>query len=57
MGMHRREASRVRDEVFWRHDGSEFQVEYIANPLIEDGQLSGIVVAFQDISERRRLER
>jgi PAS domain S-box-containing protein len=56
-GMRRRESVRVRDEVFWRRDGSKFQVEYIANPLIEDGQLSGMVVAFQDVSERRRLEK
>ncbi len=56
-GMRRREAVRMRDEVFWRHDGTKFPVEYIANPLIEDGQLSGMVVAFQDVSERRRLDR
>ena len=34
-----------------------FPVEYSANPLIEDGQISGMVVAFQDVSERRRLEK
>ena len=56
-GMRRREAMRMRDEVFWRHDGSKIPVEYTANPLIEDGQLAGMVVAFQDVSERRRLDR
>jgi two-component system, OmpR family, sensor histidine kinase VicK len=56
-GMRRREAVRMRDEVFWRHDGTKIPVEYIANPLIEEGQLSGMVVAFQDVSERRRLDR
>lgn len=56
-GMRRREAVRMGDEVFWRHDGTKIPVEYIANPLIEDGQLSGMVVAFQDVSERRRLDR
>ena len=55
--MRRREAVRMRDEVFWRHDGTKIPVEYTANPLIEDGQLAGMVVAFQDISERRRLDR
>ena len=55
--MRRREAVRMRDEVFWRHDGSQIPVEYVANPLIEDGQLAGMVVAFQDVSERRRLDR
>ena len=56
-GMRRREAVRMREEVFWRHDGTQIPVEYIANPLIEEGQLAGMVVAFQDVSERRRLDR
>jgi PAS domain S-box-containing protein len=55
--LRRGESIRMRDEVFWRHDGSSFPVEYSANPLLEDGQISGMVVAFQDVSERRRLER
>jgi two-component system, OmpR family, sensor histidine kinase VicK len=54
--LRRSESIRMRDEVFWRHDGSSFPVEYSANPLLEDGQISGMVVAFQDVSERRRLE-
>jgi PAS domain S-box-containing protein len=56
-GMRRCETVRMRDEVFWRHDGAAIPVEYSASPLIEDGQISGMVVAFQDVSERRRLER
>ncbi|HEY1984212.1 MAG TPA: PAS domain S-box protein [Terracidiphilus sp.] len=56
-GMRRRETVRMRDEVFWRRDGSKIPVEYIASPLIEDGNISGMVVAFQDVSERRRLEK
>jgi signal transduction histidine kinase len=55
--MRRCETVRMRDEVFWRHDGAAIPVEYSASPLIEDGQISGMVVAFQDVSERRRLER
>jgi PAS domain S-box-containing protein len=56
-GMRRRESVRLRDQMFWRQDGTAIPVEYSANPLIEDGQVAGMVVAFQDISERRRLER
>jgi two-component system sensor histidine kinase VicK len=56
-GMRRCETIRMTDEVFWRRDGTMIPVEYTATPLIEDGQISGMVVAFQDISERRRLER
>ena len=53
----RREPIRMRDEVFWRQDGSSIPVEYSASPLVENGQVSGMVVAFQDVSERRRLGR
>ncbi|HEY1902589.1 MAG TPA: PAS domain S-box protein [Terracidiphilus sp.] len=55
--LRRCESIRMRDEVFWRREGSAFPVEYSANPLLENGLISGLVVAFQDISERRRLER
>jgi PAS domain S-box-containing protein len=55
--MRRREPIRMRDEVFWRMDGSAIPVEFSANPLIEHGEISGMVVAFQDVSERRRLEK
>jgi len=51
------EPIRMRDEVFWRKDGTSIPVEYSANPLIDDGRVSGMVVAFQDVSERRRLEK
>jgi signal transduction histidine kinase len=47
----------MRDEVFWRQDGTSIPVEYSASPLIENGRILGMVVAFQDISERRRLEK
>jgi PAS domain S-box-containing protein len=56
-GMRRRQAIRMRDEVFWRNDGTAIPVEYSATPLVEDGEITGMVVAFQDISERRRLGR
>jgi PAS domain S-box-containing protein len=55
--LRRAESIRMRDEVFWRKDGTYFPVEYSASPLIEEGHISGLVVAFQDVSERRRLER
>ena len=55
--LRRSESIRMHDEVFWRNDGTAFPVEYSANPLLENGMISGMVVAFQDISDRRRLER
>jgi PAS domain S-box-containing protein len=55
--MQKGQSIRMSDEVFWRADGTAIPVEYTASPLIEDGLISGMVVAFQDISERRRLEK
>jgi len=57
VAMRKREGVRIRDDVFWRKDGTTIPVEYVASPLIDEGQIAGMVVAFQDISERRRLER
>ncbi len=49
--------TRVDDEVFWHKDGTCFPVEYVACPLIDNGRVNGIVIAFQDITERQRLDR
>lgn len=57
MALRRSESIRMRDEVFWRQDGTAIPVEYSANPIMEEGRISGVVVAFQDVSERRRLEK
>jgi two-component system, OmpR family, sensor histidine kinase VicK len=55
--MRRGEPIRMRNEVFLRKGGTAIPVEYSANPLMEDGLISGMVVAFRDVSERRRLEK
>jgi PAS domain S-box-containing protein len=47
---------RVDTDVFWRLDGSSFPVEYVSTPLREGGRIVGVVVAFQDITQRRHLE-
>lgn len=47
----------VFDDVFQRKDGSDFTVEYVSTPLRENGSIEGAVIVFQDITERRRLER
>ncbi|HEY2039206.1 MAG TPA: PAS domain S-box protein, partial [Edaphobacter sp.] len=56
--------TRVRDEIFWRKDGTWFPVEYVARPLIdssayESGETRalGVVVAFTDTTERKALDR
>jgi two-component system, OmpR family, sensor histidine kinase VicK len=55
--MRRGEAIRMRDELFYRKNGTAIPVEYSANPLMDDGVISGMVVTFRDVSERRRLEK
>ena len=49
--VHRRD-----DEVFWRRDGSAFPVEYISAPIHEGAAITGVVVTFRDISERKQAE-
>ncbi|MCL5961128.1 MAG: PAS domain S-box protein [Chloroflexi bacterium] len=50
------EGTRVDDEVFWRKDGTSFPVEYSSYPVIENGVITGGVVTFIDISERKQAE-
>jgi len=49
-------AYHMTDEVFWRKDGTSFPVEYTSTPITEDGKISGAVVTFRDISERKHME-
>lgn len=44
------------DEVFWRADGTSFDVEYHAYPQIKNGEVTGAVVTFMDITERKQRE-
>jgi len=55
--MKHRESVQLSGEVFWRRNGTQIPVEYNASPLMEAGQIVGMVVAFQDVSERRRLDK
>ncbi len=48
---------RVKDEVFWRKDGTSFPVEYTSTPIRdESGLLAGAVVVFSDVTERKHIE-
>jgi PAS domain S-box-containing protein len=44
------------NDFFVRSDGTGFRIAYSSAPLQVDGALVGAAVAFQDISERHRLE-
>jgi len=42
--------------MLWRKDGTGFSVEYTATPMIRDKEISGAVIAFRDITDRKRME-
>ncbi|MDQ2666485.1 MAG: PAS domain S-box protein [Gemmatimonadota bacterium] len=46
----------LSDEVMWRKDGRDMQVEYVASPVHEQGRLTGAVVNFRDITARKHAE-
>ncbi|MCH7542340.1 MAG: PAS-domain containing protein [Proteobacteria bacterium] len=47
----------VEDEVFWRKDGTSFPVEYVSTPIRDQGgEVTGAVVVFKNIAERKRTE-
>ena len=47
---------RSSNDLFWRKDGTSFWVEYASTPLYENGCLTGAVLTFADITERKRAE-
>ena len=44
------------EEWFIRKDGNFFPVEYTSSPIVENGVITGAVVAFSDISEKKEAE-
>lgn len=44
------------EEVFWRKDGTPFPVEYISAPIFQNDQVTGAVVFFKDITEKKKTE-
>ncbi|HEY3913918.1 MAG TPA: ATP-binding protein [Verrucomicrobiae bacterium] len=43
-------------EYFWKTDRSHFAVSYSAVPVLENARVRGVVVSFNDISEKRQME-
>lgn len=46
-----------KQEVFWKHDGTPFPVEFTSTPIISGGSIIGAVVVFRDISQRMETEK
>lgn len=43
-------------ETFWRKNGESFPVQYTSSPIQQDYEITGIVVTFADITERKKME-
>jgi PAS domain S-box-containing protein len=46
----------VEEELLWRADGSSFEAEIWSHPLVEYGERRGAVVAFVDITARKKAQ-
>lgn len=55
-GVYRSVAPHRGVDLFWRKDGSSFPVEYVSSPIMERGKITGAVVIFSNITERRLAE-
>jgi PAS domain S-box-containing protein len=47
---------RLDSDVLWRADGTSFNAEYSSYPIRDGERITGAVVTFVDISERKRAE-
>ena len=43
-------------DVFWRHSGDHFAVSWTCTPIKRGGEVQGAVLAFRDITQRKRQE-
>ena len=50
------ETVHINTETFFCQSAENFLVEYIAVPLLENDEIVGAVITFQDITERREIE-
>ncbi len=47
----------IEDDVFWRKDDSSFPVSFTSTPIRQDDKVTGAVVVFKDITERKQAEK
>ncbi|CAA9479065.1 MAG: Serine phosphatase RsbU, regulator of sigma subunit [uncultured Solirubrobacteraceae bacterium] len=50
-------ATRVESDVFTRRDGTAIEVGYTSSAIVEDGEVTGAVVIFRDVTDSREVER
>lgn len=44
----------VDSDVYWKKDGTSFPIEFSSYPIIDNKETTGAVVAFNDITDRKR---
>lgn len=49
--------AQVKDEVFFRADGTAFPVEYRVEPIVQNGLLQGAICTFSDITRQVQAEK
>ncbi len=52
----RGEVGSHNNDVFWRQDGTRFNVEYVSTPVLLNDTVQGAIVVFKDISEKGEIE-
>jgi PAS domain S-box-containing protein len=45
----------IKEEIFWRKDGSSFLVDYNTYPIVENGEINGACVVFIDVTNEREI--
>ena len=43
----------LQDDLFWRADNTSFPVDVKSNPIVQDDKVTGAVITFADITERK----
>jgi PAS domain S-box-containing protein len=46
----------IREDIFWKKDGTYFPVSYTVTPILENGAVVGAVLTFTDITEQQKTE-
>jgi len=46
----------IDDDVFWKKDGTSFPVSFTSTPMRRGDQITGAVVVFKDVTERKQAE-
>jgi PAS domain S-box-containing protein len=49
-------SAKIDNEILWRKDGTHFPAEYSSVPIAKNGNITGSVVVFSDITERKKAE-